>query len=238
MVDDSESKYVGTTKMLKTVIGWQRVAAALSILALWGLGASAAQAQGFIKGNKGDLPDASGFYMSRRQYQIIDDGPVVRNSAGQIVPSSQVGFGSNIGGRQAPLKRAGFQSYSSGMPQYSPQNLPRVNNGVPTQPAVAPGGPDSLTAKAMKMGKSGKGKSTKTASSKGGSVAGKPGAKQPVNSVSAYNTYKGYSPVAAGNTPVEQAPAGAAGSAGSGMNSSTNVRGSILHWSRKRSSGQ
>lgn len=194
------------------------------LLALTCTGAAHAQYSqssqgGFINLKKAGLQDASGFYMSRRQYQIIDDAPIVRGSNGQVIPANQAGFGSNIGGRQAPLQRAGFQSYSSNMPQYS-NGLPPVNNGVPQQPAAAPGGPGSLTAKARAMGKNAKSK-TKTASAPS---TGKP----PANTVSAYNTYKGYSPAAA--VPAEQ-PAAAMGS---GSSANTSVRASVLHWNRKR----
>lgn len=179
---------------------------------------------GFINLKKAGLQDASGFYMSRRQYQIIDDAPIVRGSNGQIVPASQAaGFGSNIGGRQAPLQRAGFQSYSSNMPQYS-NGLPPVNNGVPQQPAIAPGAPGSLTARAKSMGKNSKSK-TKTASAPATS-------KPPANTVSAYNTYKGYNPAAA--APAEQPATAMGGAGGSGTTANTSVRASVLHWNRKR----
>jgi hypothetical protein len=101
---------------------------AFTCVALCPVTVSSASAQTFMKGRKEDLPDASGFYMSRRQYQIIDDGPVVRNSQGQVVPANQAGFTSNVGAGRAPLQRAGFMPYSSG--HLKQQNLPKVNNGA------------------------------------------------------------------------------------------------------------
>lgn len=227
----SQTRILNFTKASSSLVLVLRLVLALS--ALFTLATESAEAQ-FTKGRREDLPDASGFYMSRRQYQIIDDGPVVRNSAGQVVPAGQAGFSSNVGGG-APLQRAGFQSYSSNLPQYNPSLLPKVNNGVPLQPAATPGGPNSLTAKALNMGKkkSTKSKGGGSGKSSGSKPAGKPSAS---NQVSAYNTYKGYSPAASANLPLEQSNVGIAegGSAGSGMNSSTNVRGSVLHWSKRR----
>ncbi|MBX9942256.1 MAG: hypothetical protein K2Y32_23545 [Candidatus Obscuribacterales bacterium] len=227
----SQSRILNLTKASSSLTALRLI---LALSALFTMATESAEAQ-FTKGRREDLPDASGFYMSRRQYQIIDDGPVVRNSAGQVVPANQAGFGSNIGGSGAPLQRAGFQSYSSNLPQYNPSLLPKVNNGVPLQPAATPGGPNSLTAKALNMGKkkSTKSKGGGSSKSSGSKPAGKPSAS---NQVSAYNTYKGYSPAASANLPLEQSNVGIAegGSAGSGMNSSTNVRGSVLHWSKRR----
>jgi len=199
---------------------------AFTCAALLPLSASDASAQSFMKGRKEDLPDASGFYMSRRQYQIIDDGPIVRNSAGQIVPANQAGFTSNVGAGRAPLQRAGFMPYSSGLPQYNQQNLPKVNNGVPDQPApvFGSGGPSALSARANSY------KGSKKSASKS-SKSGKP----TTNTVSAYNTYKGYSPAAPQSAAEKLSTSG--GNAGAGVaastSTSTSVKGSVWHWNKK-----
>lgn len=200
-------------------------ASALSLITLTTFMAAPAQAQGFINMKKETLQDASSFYMSRRQVQIIDNSPIVNYSGGggpgaQGAPAA--GFGGNMG--RAPLQRAGFQSYSTGMPQYAPQNLPHVNNGVPPKQEPRPNpGPRSMSAKAGGLSNSKGG----AGASAGGSGPGKHSAP---NTVSAYNTYKGYSPA---TTPQPQG----AGSGG-GLNSSTAVQGSILHWSKRNRGGQ
>lgn len=204
---------------------------AFTCVALCPVTVSSASAQTFMKGRKEDLPDASGFYMSRRQYQIIDDGPVVRNSQGQVVPANQAGFTSNVGAGRAPLQRAGFMPYSSGLPQYNQQNLPKVNNGVPDQPApvFGSGGPSALSARANSY-KGSKKSSKGGGSGSGGSQAGKP---KP-NTVSAYNTYKGYSPANPTSNAEKLSTSGGSGTGVSASTStSTSVKGSVWHWNKK-----
>lgn len=179
----------------------------------------AASAQGFrstSQSSRDGLSDGSSFYMSRRQYQVVDDSPIVKYSGGgQPAPSG--GFG----GAGAPLPRAGFQSYSSSINQnyVPPQNLPKVNNGVPPKPptpppVAAPKGPKSNKAKAGKLS------------------SGKPATAQvpTAQGTHAYDSYKGYNPAA--SLPYGTAPAGS--EAGAGQSSATNVKGSVLHWSRRR----
>lgn len=200
----------------------------LALVTLTTLMAGPAGAQGFINMKKDSLQDASSFYMSRRQVQIIDNSPIVNYQSGGGGQGAPQGGGAGFGGNMAPapLQRAGFQSYSTGMPQYAPQNLPHVNNGVPQRQEPRPNsGPRSLQARAGGLSNSRGGQ--------GAGYSGKgPGGKgQQPNTVSAYNTYRGYSPA---NTPQPQPGA----AAGSGLNTQTNVRASILHWSKRPRGGQ
>lgn len=168
-------------------------------------------------GKKKDLPDASSFYMSRRQYQIVDDSPIVRMGNGQPAPGS-AGAGGPVNANGAPLTRAGFTSYTSDVPTIS-KPLPKVHNGVPVQPPATPpptsSGKKSLKAKAGSLGKD-----------KSNTAAPKPSAP---TSARSYDSYKGYNPSEGGDYGYSSA---------SSSRSATNVRGSVLHWSRKRRTGQ
>jgi len=165
-----------------------------------------------------DLGDGASFYMARRQYQVVDDSPIVKYSGGPGGATAGANGASNLPGGQAPLQRAGFTSYSTSLPTITAP-LPKVNNGVPTQPAPAVL-PKSSSAKAGGLGK-------------GKKVSAKPApapAPAAPDGIHAYNSYKGYNPSAAlpyGTT----VPSGAAGSS---MSRSGNVKGSVLHWSRRR----
>ncbi len=161
------------------------------------------------------LGDGSSFYMARRQIEVVDDSPIVKYSGGGAAGGAAAGFGSQQrGGGMAPLQRAGFTSYSSSLPQSSAPALPKVNNGVPV-PVVPPKLPKSTSARAGSLGK------TK-------SVSVKPAA-APDNGIHAYNSYKGYNPSAS----LPYVPAG--GEAQSSQSTKSNVKGSVLHWSRRRS---
>lgn len=173
-------------------------------------------------GRHKDLGDGASFYMARRQYQVVDDSPIVKYSGGPGGAAAAAGGNSNLPGGQAPLQRAGFTSYSTSLPTITAP-LPKVNNGVPVQPAPA-ALPKSSSAKAGSLGK-------------GKKVSAKPApAPRPAepDGIHAYNSYKGYNPSAAlpyGTT----VPGGAAGSS---MSRSGNVKGSVLHWSRRRRAAQ
>jgi len=155
--------------------------------------------------------------MARRQYQVVDDSPIVKHSNGQAAAAGASGMGAMPSG-QAPLQRAGFMQYSTSMPTITAP-LPKVNNGVPTPQTPLPGAKGkSASAKAGSLGK-GKKVSTKP------SV---PAVVEPDGGIHAYNSYKGYNPSAS----LPYSAVG--GAAGSGMSSSGNVKGSVLHWSRRR----
>lgn len=178
-----------------------------------------AQAQGGF-GGKRDLQDASQFYMSRRQVQVIDDSPIIKTGNGQLAPAGANGIN---GG--APLQRAGFSSYTSSMPTITAP-LPKVNNGVPK--------PDPIGG-----GSAGGSNTYKNAKAKAGALSnskGKPkaAAKTPAapSGVQSYGEYRGYSTQGAGEYALSN------GGAAASSSTSTNVRGSVLHWSRKRKSGQ
>src|ERR1700734_2425611 len=102
---------------------------------------SSAFAQGFIKKDQ-DLPNASGFYMARQQWQIIQEAPIIN---GQVNPAAQQGNRNAIPGvPPRGLPRAGFQNWSQEVaPPGLSSSLPKVNNGVPPklppQKALPPG---------------------------------------------------------------------------------------------------
>ncbi|MBU6455688.1 MAG: hypothetical protein KGS72_28215 [Cyanobacteria bacterium REEB67] len=178
-------------------------------------GAVSAQA-GFVHNKPGELPDSSQFYMSRRQIQYVDDSPIVKfgggGAAGQGTPG---GFGGMPAGAQMGLPRAGFQSYTTSAPSITTP-LPKVNNGVP--PKAPPVDEKAMRAKAAALSKA----------QKKAMAAAAPKPVQPSVSegIKAYNSYKGYNPASS---------IGIAGTAGAASSSTAQVKGSVLHWSRKRS---
>jgi len=182
--------------------------------------ASALAQIGFERTNqrKGDLPDSSQFYMSRRQIQYVDDSPVVKFSGGggSVTPG---GSGPIPAGGQMALPRAGFSSNINANAPSITTPLPKVNNGVPPKPTPAEE-QAALRAKAASM---------KAAQAKAVAAA-KPKPPPPVEGIKAYNSYKGYNPAAS--------LAGASGSSGTSAASEGKVQGNILHWSRKRKGGQ
>ena len=199
------------TSAVALLVGFASVACAFQASAQGGFSSTSQSAR------KG-LGDGSSFYMSRRQLQFVDDSPIIRNSNGQVQSGTGAGFGNAPVGQQ-PLQRAGFTSYSSSLPTSAAPSLPKVNNGVPVQSAP-PAAPKSLSAKAGGLGK-------------GKKAAAKPAApgKAPAQpeGIHAYNSYNGYNPSAL-------APGEAAGGGGSGSVTTRqgNVKGSVLHWSRRR----
>jgi hypothetical protein len=143
-------------------------------------------------------PNFKHFYMARQQVQVIDESPIITNQTGG---GGQGGQGAPQGVQ--PLPKAGFQSYFQGSPQ-TPNNLPKVFNGVPPKLPPAPNAfPNAMNAQAGKL------KPKKTAAK-----SGYPGLK-------AYKPYSGYG----GSTPK--------GDASGGSSTSSNVHGSVLHWRKK-----
>lgn len=196
---------------------------ALLALAILSSGTQASAQGGFSSTSQAarkGLGDGSSFYMSRRQLQFVDDSPIIRNSNGQVQSGgAATGFASQQGGQQ-PLQRAGFTSYSSSLPSSTGAALPKVNNGVPVQtPPPAP--PKSLSAKAGGLGKGKKSTAKPTAA---------PKAPAQPEGIHAYNSYKGYNPSAL--APGEMA----GGGAGTVTTRQSNVKGSMLNWSRRRRS--
>jgi hypothetical protein len=154
-------------------------------------------------------PNLNHFYMGRQQVQVIDDSPIVSPGSSGAATSGGRMNGA-MPNRPLPLPSAGWQTYTPAQPPGFTTGLPKVNNGVPQKPG--PQGPAGQKGKAGTLA-AGKGKTK----GKPSQVAASP------NGVSAYKPYATYKP----------APSGA--SATTGMNnqqSTTNVRGSILHWAR------
>ncbi len=144
--------------------------------------------------------------MGRQQITITDDTPLINDKTGGAPGATQNGA---LPGRPVPLPSAGWQSYSPETPLPNTKSLPKVINGVPPK---AP--PPSQAA--GRKGKAGQLGATKT-KAKAPPYNGAP------NGVSAYKPYATYSnPGAAAQS--------ASGSAG--KQSSSNVRGNLLHWAR------
>lgn len=158
---------------------------------------------------RNDNPNMRNFYMARQQVQIMDDAPQVNDL--RTNPSAAQGGGAPAVSAPQPLPRASFNSY---MGAYSGGNarsaLPQVNNGVPPKLPSAPER-TGLKANAGKL----KMKSTPSVA-KGPTVA------------KSYKQYQTYAAAPAAGSP----PAG-----GSLLNANTSVRGSVLHWNKRRSGG-
>jgi len=156
---------------------------------------------------RNDNPNMKMFYMARQQIQITDDGPAVNDMRTVAQPGQQSAAAPAPSPGQG-LPRAGF---ASNMSAYhgggGGTGLPTVNNGVPAKLPQAPTGGKAQNG--LKAGNAGKLKAKAA----------------PVASQSpAVRAYKPYA-----TTPVVQAPAGQNGSL---LNSSQNVRGSVLHWNK------
>jgi hypothetical protein len=147
------------------------------------------------------------FYMARQQIQITDDAPAVNDMRTVVQP-----------GQQAPaipspgqgLPRAGF---ASNMGAYhgggGGSGLPTVNNGVPAKLPQAPTG--GRVQNGMKAGNAGKLKAKAAPAANSGQAP-------------AVKAYKPYA-----TAPVAQTQSIPNGSL---LNSSQNVRGSVLHWNK------
>lgn len=154
---------------------------------------------------RGDNPNMKNFYMARQQVQITDEAPVVNDMRTNPAAAQQSSAAAAAAGAAQPLPRAGF---GSNMGAYRPpagNGLPQVNNGVPAKLPETVNG----VKQGMKAGNAGKLK---------GKTAPAPAPQQPV----VIKTYKPYA-----TTPVS------GGGSGSLLNSSTSVKGSVLHWNRR-----
>lgn len=156
---------------------------------------------------RGDNPNMRNFYMARQQIQIMDDAPQVNDM--RTNPGAGAQGGAPAVAAPQPLPRASFNSYMSGYAGGGGRSgLPTVVNGVPPKLPSAPER-TGLKANAGKL----KIKSTPTA--KGPTVA------------KSYSPYATYPSAPSGGS---SAPAG-----GSMLNTNTSVRGSVLHWNKRRS---
>lgn len=169
----------------------------------------ACSAPALAQGRSSD-PNMGHFYMARQQWQILDDAPQIydkRTDPAAVNPQSGLPRG------PAPLPRAGFTSYTSAMPTGMSAGLPQVVNGVPKKFP-----PPSAPVVRPKSAKAGAYKPPKTARPSG-----------PVTAKT-YAPYQGYG---GGPSSVSTGPTPGNGSYGqSSVNSSTGVRGNLLHWSR------
>ncbi|PWU02035.1 MAG: hypothetical protein C5B53_02160 [Candidatus Melainabacteria bacterium] len=164
----------------------------------------AAQAQ------RNNNPNLNHFYMGRQQVQIIDESPMIMNQPGGGAAAGGGNMNGSMPNRPLPLPHAGWQSYTQAQPPGFATGLPKVINGVP--PKAVPQGPAGNKAKAGAL-TANKGKPK----GKPSQVAGSP---TTVSSYKPYATYK----------PVQQAAPGAVGV--NNQQTTTNVRGNILHWAR------
>ena len=157
-------------------------------------------------------PNLRNFYMARQQVQILDDAPVVIDKRTNPQAAQQGGNGALPAG-PVPLPKAGWQPYSSSVPSGMGSSLPKVVNGVP---------PKAPPQSALIPAKSGKAGAWKRPNAYAG---------PPKPAVKSYGSYQGYG----GKPAVVQSSGG--GAATYNSSSSTNVKGSVLHWSRTRRSG-
>ncbi|HEY9788159.1 MAG TPA: hypothetical protein V6D17_22415 [Candidatus Obscuribacterales bacterium] len=170
-------------------------------------------AQGFQQHN----PNLNHFYMARQQWTITDDAPVVDDRRTNPTPGA-AGAGALPAARPA-LPRATWMPYSQSIPSLS-NSLPKVNNGVPPKEMPAAPVNPGMKGKAGKLTASKSKGKTKTASTP---------------SVKTYEPYKGYgAPPALTRAPGASTSGSnqVAGYGDSSMQSSTAVRGSVLHWAR------
>ena len=166
----------------------------------------ASSAGASVLAQRSDNPNLKMFYMARQQVQITDDVPVVNDMRTNPAPAQQSGAAA-AGAAGQGLPRAGFASnmnaYHGGPVGGA---LPKVNNGVPTRlPEAGSGGN-----KGLKAGNAGK---LKMKSAPGVQNAGPAVAK----------SYKPYATAPAGES---------GGGSGNLLNSSTSVKGSVLHWNK------
>jgi hypothetical protein len=159
---------------------------------------------------KTNNPNMGHFYMARQQVQIIDETPVVNDQRGEGAATGAGGGPVGAGGGAMPLPKSGFQSFYSGAPSNMKNSLPKVINGVPPKAPPPKTLPNGLRGASGKF--PAKTAGTKTLPS-GQNAAAK-----------SYTPYQGYG---GGNV-----PGSTVGSSGSSAN--TNVRGSVLHWHKKR----
>lgn len=182
-----------------------------------------ADAQGFLRNKKEDLPKVQ-FYMARQQWRLEDEAPII-NDQRTGFQSQQPGMAGNMQQRQRQLPKAGFQGYAP-MPTFDGGGLPAVNNGVPRDLPGISNRKGGLEATAGKLGKDKKKKGSKTGS--GGGSTSSATAKKPTNTApKSYSPYKGYDPkaISAENSQNQVTPS----NNGANQRVNTKVRG-VLHW--------
>lgn len=157
-------------------------------------------------------PNIGHFYMARQQVQITDDAPMYNDlRTNPQPPGAQQGVGGMPAQRQ-PLPKAGWQPYSSSIPSLH-NSLPTTFNGVP-KPVPQP----RVTGQSAKAG---------AYKPKRPAATSAPRPTGPV-AVKRYSPYQGY------GTPTGMSSPAPTYAANRNAGSSTNVKGSLLHWSRAR----
>jgi hypothetical protein len=159
-----------------------------------------------VLAQRNDNPNMKMFYMARQQIQITDDAPAVNDMRTNPQNAQQAAAQAAATAGQA-LPRAGFSSNMNAYRTPASTGLPTVNNGVP---AKLPETMTGINKKGLKAGDAGKLKAKAPAG---------PRAAAPV----AVKTYQPYA----------TAPVAQTGQTGSLLNSSTTVRGSVLHWNKR-----
>lgn len=196
--------------------------AALALVSTAMVAVPDADAQGFLRTKKEELPKVQ-FYMARQQWRLEDEAPII-NDQRTGFQSQQPGMQSNLQQRQRQLPKAGFQGYAP-MPTFNGGGLPEVNNGVPRDLPGISNRKGGLEATAGKLGKDKKGKKGAKSGSGGSSTSA---AKKPTSTtLKSYSPYKGYDPKAmsADNSQNQVTP----GNNGVNNRVNTKVRG-VLHW--------
>jgi len=174
--------------------------------------ASTALLQTPANAQKADDPNMGHFYMGRQQVTITDDAPIVNDQRTNGGGTPQ-GMNGALPGRPRGLPTAGWQSYSPITPSLS-TNLPKVNNGVPKPVApVAAKTPKGLKGNAGGLGA-------------GAGAAGKGKSPTPQGDPNVVKTYKPYTRYQNPDS------AGISASDNANQQSTSNVRGSVLHWAR------
>jgi hypothetical protein len=161
-------------------------------------------------GQKTYDPNLNHFFMGRQQITITDDTPLVNDKTTSAAPGGKPNGA--LPGRPAPLPSAGWQSYSPASPTVDSKALPKVRNGVPEK--APPPKPSSTSGNKGRAGKLAVNKGKSKPSTNSGAPSG----------VSAYKPYATYS------TPASPTAPSAAGTAN--KQTSSNVRGNLLHWAR------
>jgi len=185
-----------------------------------------ADAQGFLRSKKEDLPKVQ-YYMARQQWTMVDDAPIINDQRTGFQSQQPGAMQNNMQNRQRVLPKAGFQGYAP-LPTFNGGGLPEVNNGVPRDlPGISNrrGGLEATAGKLGKDTKKGK-KGAKTGA--GGGSTSTASANKPVSTTAkSYSPYKGYDPKAtqADNSQTQVTP----GNNGANQRVNTKVRG-VLHW--------
>lgn len=174
-------------------------------LALAGLSLVSLATPALAQGYRNDNPNMRNFYMARQQIQITDDAPAVNDM--RTNPGANPAAAAQAAAQgPRPLPRAGFGSYYTPTPGTMSSGLPQVVNGVPKAPPPPAAPP--------RRGPTGQKATAKAI------TQNKPAAPTTVKAYKPYQTYDAAA-VAGANT-------------GAMLNSSSNVKGSVLHWNRRR----